>query len=244
MTQHSFNLITPSLVAHTTYLHATLCSPSTLSRTPYSLKNCKGATIHNAQLYRIHKCMKGVSIKGKEKHCLKSSRTLPPPPRRQQSQFRPPRNPFREQPSPLGPRRTLPPPYPHQRTTGQHGHDSQGGKTAYPVDEGSLGVEQVELVVETSPSGGDTDISGIRDIRLTKWCWTAYTGIARPWRDHLRGRVLEARCRYRADISVSLPAGTHLETSRTPVDELDGPLGLDVADGSVDVLGDNISSVQ
>jgi hypothetical protein len=124
VTRSTLNLsFTPSLVAHTTYIQATLCSPSTPSTTNYSLISCKGA----AQLSRIHKCMKGVSIKGKEKHCLKSSRTLPPPPRRQQSQFRPPRNPSREQPSPLVLRRTLPLPYPHQRTTGQHGHDGQGG---------------------------------------------------------------------------------------------------------------------
>ena len=115
---------------------------------------------------------------------------------------------------------------------------------AYPVDEGSLGVEQVELVVETGPSSGDTDISVVRYARLTKWCWTAYTGIERPWQDHLLGRVLEARCKYRAIVSTRLPAVTHLETSRTPVDELDSPLGLDVADGSIDILGDDISSVQ
>jgi hypothetical protein len=69
------------------------------------------------------------------------------------------------------------------------------------MDEGSLGVEQVELVVETGPSGGDTGFSFVQRVRLTKWCWTAYTGIARPWRDHLRERVLEARCRYQAIVS-------------------------------------------
>jgi hypothetical protein len=37
---------------------------------------------------------------------------------------------------------------------------------------------------------------------------------------------------------------THLETSRAPIDELNSPLCLDVADGSVDVLGDDVSSVQ
>ena len=37
---------------------------------------------------------------------------------------------------------------------------------------------------------------------------------------------------------------THLETSWAPVDELDGPLGLDGGNGGVDVLGDNITSVQ
>ena len=37
---------------------------------------------------------------------------------------------------------------------------------------------------------------------------------------------------------------TNFETSWTPVDELDGPLGLDGGNGSVDVLWDNITSVQ
>ena len=36
----------------------------------------------------------------------------------------------------------------------------------------------------------------------------------------------------------------NLESSGTPVDELDGSLGLDGGDGSVDILGDNISSEQ
>ena len=36
----------------------------------------------------------------------------------------------------------------------------------------------------------------------------------------------------------------NLESSGTPVDELDGSLGLDSGDGGVDILGDNISSEQ
>ena len=35
-----------------------------------------------------------------------------------------------------------------------------------------------------------------------------------------------------------------LEPGGTPVDELDGPLGLDGGDGSVDVLGDDVTTVQ
>lgn len=38
--------------------------------------------------------------------------------------------------------------------------------------------------------------------------------------------------------------GTYLETSRTPIDKLNGPLCSDVANGSVDVLGHDISSVK
>ena len=35
-----------------------------------------------------------------------------------------------------------------------------------------------------------------------------------------------------------------LETSGTPVHKLDGPLGLDGGNGSIDILGDNVSPVQ
>ena len=37
---------------------------------------------------------------------------------------------------------------------------------------------------------------------------------------------------------------TYLETSWAPVNELNGSLGLDGGNGGVDVLGDNITSVQ
>lgn len=39
-------------------------------------------------------------------------------------------------------------------------------------------------------------------------------------------------------------ARTHLETGRAPVDELNRALGLDGRDGSVDILGDDVSAVQ
>ena len=41
-----------------------------------------------------------------------------------------------------------------------------------------------------------------------------------------------------------LVADTELEASRAPVDELDGPLGLDDRNGSVDILGDDVSTVE
>lgn len=40
------------------------------------------------------------------------------------------------------------------------------------------------------------------------------------------------------------PQRAYLESSGTPVDKLDGPLCSDIADGSIDVLGDNVSSVK
>ena len=41
-----------------------------------------------------------------------------------------------------------------------------------------------------------------------------------------------------------LIADTKLETGRTPVNELDCPLGLDDRDGSIDVFGNDITTVQ
>jgi hypothetical protein len=41
-----------------------------------------------------------------------------------------------------------------------------------------------------------------------------------------------------------LEADTELESSRAPVDELDGPLGLERGNGSVGILGHDISAVQ
>ena len=41
-----------------------------------------------------------------------------------------------------------------------------------------------------------------------------------------------------------LVVDANLETSGAPVDKLDGTLGLDGGNGSVDVLGDDISTVQ
>lgn len=41
-----------------------------------------------------------------------------------------------------------------------------------------------------------------------------------------------------------LVADTELEASRAPVDELDGPLGLERGDGSVGVVGDDVTAVQ
>lgn len=41
-----------------------------------------------------------------------------------------------------------------------------------------------------------------------------------------------------------LVADTNLETSRTPIDELDGPLCLDAGNSSMDLLGHNIATVK
>jgi hypothetical protein len=69
--------------------------------------------------------------------------------------------------------------------------------------------------------------------------------------NHSRGSVGQhaERSRDLGEISTGdergrLVADTELETGRTPVDELDGPLGLDVDDGGVDIPGHTVSSVE
>ena len=46
------------------------------------------------------------------------------------------------------------------------------------------------------------------------------------------------------DLSRGLVADTELETSRAPVDELDGALGLEGGHSGVGILGDDITTVQ
>ena len=90
-----------------------------------------------------------------------------------------------------------------------------------PVNEGSLGVHQIKLVIKTSPSLGDGG------------------GVAQ----HAHGTL------HLGEISAGhdgrwLVVDAHLEAGRTPVDELDGALRLDGGDGSVDILRHNVTTVQ
>jgi len=89
------------------------------------------------------------------------------------------------------------------------------------VDEGALGVHQVELVVKTGPGLGDGGGVG----------------------QHADGTL------HLGEITAGNHGGwlvvdTDLETGWAPVDELDGSLGLDGGNGGVDVLWHNITSVQ
>ena len=93
--------------------------------------------------------------------------------------------------------------------------------TNVPVDESALAVHEVELVRESRP--GLADGGGVG-----QHADGAVDGGEVAVGDHLRRLV----------------ADTNLETSRAPVDELNGTLGLDLGDGSVGVLGDNVATVQ
>ena len=89
------------------------------------------------------------------------------------------------------------------------------------MNKSTLGVHKIKLMVKTSPSLSDS--SGVRQhtngtLDLGE-ITTGYNG----W-----GLVVD----------------TNFETGGTPVDKLDGAFGLDGSDGSVDILGDNIASVE
>mmetsp|Transcript_36675 Transcript_36675/g.35455 ORF Transcript_36675/g.35455 Transcript_36675/m.35455 type:complete len:459 (+) Transcript_36675:54-1430(+) len=89
-----------------------------------------------------------------------------------------------------------------------------------PMHEGSLGVHEIELVIDSrehlSNGGGVGDhADGSHDL-----------GEISSWDDG--GRLV---------------VDSALEASGAPVDELDGSLGLDGGDGSVHILGDDITSV-
>jgi len=90
-----------------------------------------------------------------------------------------------------------------------------------PVDEGSLGVHEIELVIKSSPGLGDGGGVG----------------------EHADG-ALDLGEIATGDNSWWLVVDTNLETSWAPVDELDSSLGFDVGDGSVDILRDDVTSVE
>jgi hypothetical protein len=93
--------------------------------------------------------------------------------------------------------------------------------TNIPVNESTLAVHEVELVRESRP------------------CLANGGGVGQ----HADGAVDSG------EITVGnhlrwLVADTNLETSGAPVDELDGALSLEVSNGGVGVLGDNVTTVQ
>merc|ERR1712032_1429181 len=92
--------------------------------------------------------------------------------------------------------------------------------TDVPVHEGTLGVHEVELVVNAGQSLGDSGRVGNHG-----------TGA------HDLGEITTGHH------SGWLVVDTALETSGTPVDELDGALGLDGGHSGVHVLGDDVTTV-
>lgn len=88
------------------------------------------------------------------------------------------------------------------------------------MDEGSLGVHKIELVVESAEDFSNGGRVGDH----------AHSS-------HDLGQVTSG------NNSGGLIVDSDLESGGAPVDELDGSLGLDGGNGSVDILGDDVSSV-
>ena len=89
------------------------------------------------------------------------------------------------------------------------------------MDESALGVHEIELVRQSGP--GLADSCGVGQ--------------------HADGAVDAGEVAV-GDVLGRLVADTNLETSRAPVDELDGALGLEVGNRGVGVLGDDVSAVE
>ena len=89
------------------------------------------------------------------------------------------------------------------------------------MDEGTLGVHQIELVVEAGPGFGN----------------------GRGVGQHAHGTLHLGQITARHD-GGWLVVDADLEASRAPVHELDCTLGLDGGDGRIDVLGHHVSTVQ
>jgi len=88
------------------------------------------------------------------------------------------------------------------------------------MDESSFGVHKIEFMID---SGEDlSDGSGVRDHADSSHDFGEITTWDDGW---------------------WLVVDTAFETGWAPIDELDGSLGLDGGNGSVDVLGDDITSV-
>jgi len=92
--------------------------------------------------------------------------------------------------------------------------------TDVPVDECTLGVHKIELVVDAGEGLGDG--SGVGN----------HTDGTRHF-----GQVTSG------DVLGGFVVDSTLESGGAPIDELDGSLGLDGGNGGVDILGDNISTV-
>ena len=89
------------------------------------------------------------------------------------------------------------------------------------MNEGTLGVHQIKLVVQPGPGFGDG--GGVGEHADTS------------------GDLGEVTARNDGG---RLVVDADLEAGGAPVHELDGPLGLDGGDGGVDILGDHVSPVE
>jgi hypothetical protein len=107
------------------------------------------------------------------------------------------------------------------------------------VDEGTLGVHEIELVVESCPGSGDG--GGAKTYGFSPCQKPVFT-------KHLLGEHAKATSSLgevaAGNASGGFVADTKLETGRAPVHELNGSLRLDGGDGSLGILGDDVTTIE
>ena len=89
------------------------------------------------------------------------------------------------------------------------------------MHEGALRVKEIKLVIEAAPGGRDGG------------------GIGQH--AHATGDLGQVTTR---NVGGGLIADAEFEACGAPVDELDGALRLDDADGGVDILGDDVTTIK
>ena len=88
------------------------------------------------------------------------------------------------------------------------------------MDKGTFGVHKIEFVVKSGP------------------CFSDGCGVGQ----HAHSTLYLSKVSTRNN-SRGLVVDSNLETSRTPVNKLDGTLGLDGGNSSIDILGYDITTV-
>merc|ERR1719273_416428 len=89
------------------------------------------------------------------------------------------------------------------------------------MDKGTFGIHKIKLMIKTSPSLSDG------------------SGVGQNADGTLNLGKITTR-----DNGWRLVIDTNFEASGTPIHKLDGTLGLDGGDSSIDILGDNVASVK
>ena len=104
-----------------------------------------------------------------------------------------------------------------------------------PVDKSALSIHQIEFVIESGP--GLSDRGGVWEHTDGTLNLSQIASGHDSW-----GLIVQTDLNFKWN-SINLCFYLYLETSRAPVDELDGSLCFNVSNGGVNVFGDNISAV-
>jgi hypothetical protein len=107
------------------------------------------------------------------------------------------------------------------------------------VDESALAVHEIELVAKSAPcfsnGSGVGEHATVFDVSLKSYIEHIGKNLHSP----VNLGQIAVRHKLRR-----LVADTDLETSWAPINELNSPLGLDAGNGGVNLLGNNVTTIQ